>query len=85
MKKKKIMIIELIAWIISSIIILSIVMRIIDTYLFIPRKKHDYWNYLSKYEQEIIIESKVECLKVHSSQSKIFYIIVTAIAKSIRV
>lgn len=60
MKKKKILITELIAWIIASIIILSIVMCIIDTYLFIPRKKDDYLNFLSKYEQEIIIESKVE-------------------------
>lgn len=60
MKKKKIIITEIIAWIIASIIILSIVMCILDTYLFIPRKKDDYLKFLSKYEQEIIIESKVD-------------------------
>lgn len=48
---------DLICWIVLCIVIFICVF---NTYFIIPRKKDDYLNYLSKYEQEIIIESKVE-------------------------
>jgi len=59
-KKKKILIQELIAGIIAIILVIGIGMSTINTFFYIPRNQEHYAKYiLARYEQEIVLESKI--------------------------